>query len=336
MNYTQVLYEILVLGETSVEIQNSLQKEKIIEKLYSYASQHQLLPCLYNTIIKNNLTKYFPDDFIEAIKYFKKLNLERNNDILKQVSTISELFKNNNIEHCFLKGVALLILNPYEDISSRMVGDIDMLIKPSHLHKANKLLISNGYIAFETSPDPVYKNHRHLPRLVNEEFIAAVELHDKLLEKSQTILLPNNILKDKQIFNGYFIPSKTHLKYHSIFNHQINDEAYHLWDFSFKTLFDVLSLIHKTNEKIDSETKNKYIRRFWLIASLYINDIKVEPTFLEQIKIYFLKLRLKYQGFNKFYSKLIYLWNRKHTFFTRAWYFLTNKTYRDYLLNKPG
>ena len=336
MNGIEAIFQIIKNQNIDSHLEVFLSEVSNIEKLYFQASNHQLLPLLCNTIYDNDLKSYFDDDFLKAIKYFRDLNLERNEEILKQINSISEILTINNIDHCFLKGSAILIRNSYTNISSRMVGDIDILIDSYQLQNANNLLIKNNYKVFDISPDPVYKSHRHLPRLVNKNFIAAVELHSYLLSSQQNLLIPELVLAKKQKINGKYTPSKEHLLFHNIFNSQINDEAYYTWNFSLKALIDALLFTnHKNISSSISQNNNKYIRRFWLNASLYINEIKIKPSTFEKLKIKFLKFRYKFKVLNNLYLKLIFLWNRKHTFPLRAYYFIIDRNYRNYLLNKP-
>ena len=335
MRVHQVLYEILIKKKLTSASIKLLKQETITDKLYHLASKNHLLPALYNTIKKYNLEDYFPLEFVNACKYFQELNEERNQQIQDQIKAISILFNKHNIDYCFLKGAALLILNPYDHLSTRMIGDIDMLIDPNHLQIANSLLVENNYKIYEISPDPAYKNHRHLPRLVSKNYIAAVELHSHILEQPQDILKPKDILKNRQYLKSTNIPSLDHLWLHNVFNYQINDEAFLTWNFSFKSLYDALSLkpIEKTHQYL-SKFKNKYIRRYWLVNSLYINEISLKPNQTESLKIRFIYLIYKYTITQNIYLKLIFLWNRKHTFLKRIWAFIFDKKYRRYVLKK--
>ena len=189
----------------------------------------------------------------------------------------------------------------------------------------------------QQSPDPAYKSHRHLPRLISDKEIAAIELHHKLLEKKQEIILPENVIKKRILKNGFYIPSNEHLYLHSILSHQTNDYAFLKWETSLKSLYDCIVII-ENNENISKKKfkENKYVRRFWLIASLYFQDIDFTPNWIEKKKIKLHKWIKKNPLINKVYQSILFLYHRKNTFFIRIWYFMFNKAYRGYVLRPNG
>ena len=56
-----------------------------------------------------------------------------------------KLLYENNINHIFLKGTALLLSNVFEDIGERMISDIDFIIQHKDEEKVIKLLEKNNY-----------------------------------------------------------------------------------------------------------------------------------------------------------------------------------------------
>ena len=90
-----------------------------------------ILPSVYFSL--KSLNKYeidIPTDLEIYLKEIYKINSERNRLILDQMANISNVFESNNIDYVFLKGSALIALDVNNMRNERMLGDIDILIKP--------------------------------------------------------------------------------------------------------------------------------------------------------------------------------------------------------------
>lgn len=208
-------------------------------------SEALVLPTIYCRMSQKKALKLAPKDLNSYLSKVTRLNQERNLDLLKQVRTLSEWLKHEKIDHVFLKGSALLASNYYNEYSERMIGDIDLLINPSHLNQAYKLLLSKGYTR-NVSRSHVGKlniiEERHLPRMASDDYIAAVELHRNITDKPNNGISVPQLLEQKVFENDVAVPSKPHLMYHAILNNQLNSLGYALGTFSTRTLYDCLLL----------------------------------------------------------------------------------------------
>ena len=115
------------------------------DKLVKLGSSQLVLPSIHGALLKKKLLYKIPEELLLYLEEITKLNEERNNEILKQINFISELFIKNQIRHVFLKGAALLISEPFNTIGERMVGDIDILVDKDHLIRAKNILIQNHF-----------------------------------------------------------------------------------------------------------------------------------------------------------------------------------------------
>jgi len=313
---------------------NDLENKTIdFEQLYTYASTHCMIPALYNAIKEKEIDAYFPEDFLNALAYITDLNKERNLEILKQIQHIATLYNTHNIDYVFLKGSALLHQKYYRSMSDRMIGDIDILVSEKDIERANHLLITNGYKPADYAIKMYFIKHRHLPRLTSKDWICAVELHHRIVEKRHKCLLPKRLLEDKEVVNNIPIPSKTHLIYNAVLNDQINDFGYLKWSLNYKALYDFLVLT-KTNDYSLINLKDKYIRRFLLLKFLRFKDDSLTISLLERFKINLLKWRHRHPKINKAYHYFIVKWSTIPKLPARFINLFINKTYFLFSYNK--
>lgn len=327
------LYHIINFENNSTELIKKLSaKDFNFDGLFQFASTNLIIPTLYNAIKAKELEDCFPEEFLNAITYINNLNEVRNKSILSQMQSIAKLFNANAINYVFLKSNALLASSTYRAVSDRMIGDIDILVAKNHLLHAKNLLVNEGYTYAASDYDLTFLNHRHLPRLVSKKTIAAIELHSEILSKKQNTLCVNAVLKHKTVVNGIAIPNKTDCLKHSILSHQINDLGFLKWDFNYKTLYDFLAL--NKNEAVRLNTKNKYFRRFFLIKQLYLKDSSIKITFIESIKIKFLKWRLNHLKINNLYLYFVAKWGTIKKLPRKFWNLFRDKNYRIFTYKK--
>lgn len=123
------------------------------ETLYKIANSHNISAVVFavmNTsegreLIPEKSFKSFENDFFEAVMRYKL-----------QSDAIDELdlqLSKNEIPHIFFKGSVLKELYPVPE--ARVMGDIDVLIKPEYRDAVRKVLTADGYLC-EKHNGPVY------------------------------------------------------------------------------------------------------------------------------------------------------------------------------------
>ena len=281
------------------------------DRLIQLGSSQLVLPAIYGALKRKKLINHAPKDLVSYLQEITDLNLKRNTAIFKQIYFLSELFNRHQIEHVFLKGAAMLITNPYDALSVRMVGDIDILVCENDLLRAQQLLIDEGFdaVSNEFSFTKDLHSEKHLKRIAHPNFITAVEIHRKLLDLTlKNPILSIEVLKKKrQNSNGFYIPSKKHLWQHAILNWQYNDSGLTPNSLAFRSVLDVLYLEPK-GLMLKLITAPKAVKYFYSLLSLYYDSC---PVYYPFMKLRY-KLQLKYKFvfiLNKFYFKLVYLIN---------------------------
>ena len=256
MSYKETFYFIAKCLTISLEEKNRDEIEIFLkttdvdwESVVKVATAHYVFPAIYLNFKRADFLKYLPVELVDYMKNITKLNRDRNTQILKQVNELNSLLLANNITPIFLKGTSNLLAGIYDDIAERMIGDIDLLLSETDLQSAFKILKSDGY---STSKNLLnhFPKHRHYPRLVKEENIAAVEVHkDVIIEKYRNEFNFNIISEDAQLINNFSLLSFENQLSLSIIADQINDYGFELIKFSLRNAYDVFLFSKKVDTK---------------------------------------------------------------------------------------
>ena len=158
----------------------------------------------------------------------------------------------------------------FKDYAERLIGDVDLLVEPTDLYKAEQLLLNLNYVSSKTTLFGKYKRHRHLPRLTHPERLGAVEIHSKLLRKnSSKILNPHEIIKNRNRVSEVYVPKPEVNMDILILNHQINDFGYLFKCINFKTCYDSLVLEQQMNRPKNISIDSKYHGVFFTLRDSY-------------------------------------------------------------------
>lgn len=261
MTYKEALLFVgkcLTIGlhpERVPEVRQEIRTGKIVwEQIVQVSSAQFVLPALFIRLKKASLLNELPSDLVEYMEYLTDLNRERNQQILDQVRDIVTLLNSHGIDPIFLKGTAHLLLSLYEDITERMVGDIDFLVEESEMMKVVQLLIDAGYQQKGKFRPELMKITKHYPRLTNFNYPAAVEVHREVIRPPHDRQFRSSkIISEKRKIAGQwkvYIPSAEHLIIHNVLNVQVNDMAY-LWGTVYlRQMYDLLLLSSHENPQL--------------------------------------------------------------------------------------
>lgn len=334
----QIIADILSFTTSNISLEATLSAADVDwDAIVVHGSRQLVIPTLYCRLKQRQLLQLLPEDLDLYLHDITSQNRKRNKAILKEVTVLSTLFKKHHIEHVFLKGAALLASGYYEDIAERMIGDIDILVATKQLDKAFELLQQHSFKPLAQNFERHYVDHRHLPRLTTNKYIAAVELHRKLLKSIKIKKLSNElILKNKICQKDVNIPCKIHLIEHNILNHEINDEGYRYQRINFRSVYDTLILcksiyiVQPSRNIIKELCENKYVRNHFNKTNVLLNDF--ENEYSKQAKLFIVLLKnLKFNAclchFIKGFQSIKLLLNRIILVLTNRDY--RNDAYRD-------
>lgn len=328
---TRFISDILFDKEINLVSFPAKNDDKFWDQFVKIGSSHYVIPALYYKLKERDYLRLLNDELISYLKEIYNQNLKRNLNLIKEVNEISNLFITNNIDHIFLKGAALVSSIYKETLGIRMVGDIDILISNDQIFKAEELLKKNSYKNL-TKYDGL--KGRHLPRLISNKKVFAVELHDCLINKNSSLSDHDALLKRK-IIKEVNILEWEDLLYHCILNFQINDHGSLRANYSFRTLLDFY-IINKYNPKAFGRLqKSIHIDKF----KLNVNKILGSNYKCESSLIFFnfrLSLRFYSSLYSYFENILVNMILSINLNLYRLREFIRIKEYRYHVLNKIG
>ncbi|GAB5565625.1 MAG: hypothetical protein Wins2KO_26880 [Winogradskyella sp.] len=295
-------------------------------------SKHLVLPALYCRLKSKGLLHVLPDALSAYLEEITNINRNRNKAILEQVHWLSTLFKTHHINHVFLKGAAVLAMDLYEDMAERMIGDIDVLVDLEQLDTAYELLIKNNYSPIPQTLGHDFFEHKHLPRLKTEDFICAVEIHRKIFISHIDLELSNsNILSKKELINKIAIPKQSHLLFHNILNHQLNDRGYYFNSFSFRSSYETIYILKTTSKEFELKI-NKFLQSYFNLTGLFFKDEALHLYATKNLSTTFALLRLKYPTLNHLCFKVLKWVRFIHIIINRSILFVKNSAYRKAIM----
>lgn len=299
--------------------------------LVMIGSQHLVLPALYCRFKEKGLLPLLPEDLRQYLKEITDINRGRNEILLQEAHDISELFNKSEIDHVFIKGMALIGGQVFKDPAERMIGDMDLLVAPHQIDRAFSLLTRYGYT--ETISYIIErKNHRHLPRQISKEKYGAVELHRNVLKhRYRTLISTTEILKNKRIIDGIAIPNIPDSNRIAILIQQINDKAHTKGFINFRTLYDCLALKLPENQiLVQALYTNKYTRSFLQLSGIFFKELRPLKTSQQS------RFRKAYFIFGLRHPKWKFLLQMPikvvRAIYLRVVLISTNKSYRQHIL----
>ncbi|MBG7611731.1 nucleotidyltransferase family protein [Polaribacter sp. BAL334] len=227
------------------------------EAVVKLSTAHYVFPALYLNLLRADFLHYLPEELVAYMEHITDLNRERNLQIIAQAKEINALLLANNITPIFLKGTGNLLEGLYEDIAERMVGDIDFIVSKEDYLKTINIIIDFGFEVVDKDSFQ-YPIFRHYPRLYNNKFIAAIEIHKELVkEKYKNEFNYEIIKKGIQLFNDVNIISYENQLKLTIISSQINDNGFAFKSISLRNAYDVFLLSKKTDPKRATNVFNK-------------------------------------------------------------------------------
>lgn len=291
----QFIADILSFQPNQKALRSQITQEDVDwEQMVIIGSGHLMLPAIYCRLKDKKLLSIIPEDLSVYLEEITRINRNRNQQLLKEIHAISELFQTEKIEHVFIKGAALLASNIFSDFGERMVSDIDILVSEKQIHKAFDLLTAHGYNETVTSIIEK-KNRRHLPRQVSSEKFGAIELHSEvLIQKYKHHIINHEILKKKVFLNGIAVPSTEDFIMIAILAFQINDKAYIYKSLRFRPIYDCLALnLHLNQTLLLRLSKEKHTQSFLHLANIFFKEfILYKSTRISKLSRSYYILRL--------------------------------------------
>ena len=142
------------------------------EKLYEFSLKHGIEVMIFTALTHLNVK--LPFNIYERFRAKCSFAVMRDTKQIYEFGLICRKFEDAHIDYMPLKGI--VIRNLYSESSFRKSGDIDILVKPNDISKAESILLVNGYTYDNSKECELHKQYLKMP------FIA-IEIHDRLVEK---------------------------------------------------------------------------------------------------------------------------------------------------------
>ena len=151
--------------------------------LLEKATWHRL-PCLVSRHLRDeDLSASVPQLVLQKLQRIYYLSLARNMLLQDGLSQLLSAFNEEGIPVIVLKGPALLG-SVYQDISLRPMSDLDILVQPEHLDRAEAIALHQGfvYIASRRSQELARMKIRHLANMMHIQKRIPLEIHQHIVD----------------------------------------------------------------------------------------------------------------------------------------------------------
>ena len=256
MSYKEVYYFVAMCLTISQEKKNKQiiearlkQNDIDWEFVVEVSTGHYVFPAMYCALKREGFLTYLPQELLNFMEHVANTNRDRNTQIISQAKELNTFLLSHNITPIFIKGTANLLAGLYNDITERMVGDIDFLFSSQDYPRAIQVLKEYGYYYLE-EPDRLAPEHRHYPRLIKKDCIAAIEIHSEFQRKSDAHLFNYDTVKSSiQVIDNVAMLSDGNMLNLSILSNQINDFRFHYKTITLRSAYDVFLLSKKVSAK---------------------------------------------------------------------------------------
>jgi|WetSurMetagenome_2_1015567.scaffolds.fasta_scaffold01033_9 hypothetical protein len=114
------------------------------EAFKKFIQRHQLAGAFYTFLSDSPSRSNFPDSMIQEFKHAYLMQWSKNENFIKELGNLRDVFGKAGSEVMFLKGL-FLAQRFYGNIDERSIGDIDILVKMADLDRVDGLLKENGF-----------------------------------------------------------------------------------------------------------------------------------------------------------------------------------------------
>ncbi|MFK8058547.1 MAG: nucleotidyltransferase family protein [Polaribacter sp.] len=342
MNYKETLFFVAKCLTISSNKKNRIEVKKTIEKnsidwdtIVKISTSHFVFPALYQNLKFVNFLKFLPEDLVNYMEHITELNRERNLAILAQVKEVNSELLKHNIVPIFLKGASFIVEELYNDISERMIGDIDFIVDDNEFKETILILEKYGYKSKTNETGNVFP-YVHYPKMTRNNHIAAVEVHRKIMNnKFSKFYIYDFFFNGKRSFDSVNVPSLKNQIIHNCINKQIRDNGKYFKTISLRNSYDLLQLSLKQDplkalieNRVNFYDLNNYLASAYKIFksdSLKYDENKFSIKFINKVNLF-----LKYPFLSKIETYRFNLLINSRKRLPKFFKFITNKKYRPY------
>jgi hypothetical protein len=145
LNHEYLTLLNLIIKKDSAGMEELLEATDLdFDDFSKFVRESHLAGTVYSVLINSELKDLFPSTLIQGLKPSYLMQWTKNENLIKEIEILSELFDGAGIEVVFLKG-PFLAERFYGNIDSRAISDIDILVREEEIDYADSLLRKNGF-----------------------------------------------------------------------------------------------------------------------------------------------------------------------------------------------
>lgn len=273
-------------------IKRLIRKKFNWEFFISLMKEHRFCGPVYKTF-NDTLKEVLPVNVHQQIKGHHLNNIKKS---LKKISasiSISSAFKENDIDHLFLKGLCLSN-RLYNNPGFRYSGDIDLIVPEKKIDVAGRILESHGYRQVQSEEtlskckmELFKKTHHHLKYKSNKTK-TEIELHWRFSPVKEAFPISFEEAWSKKHYsriNGYDlpVPVENHTLLHLFFH-----GSKHTWSrlFWLKDIVDFLSNTNEFDTTLFFQDAKKYNLLRPVSEGFYLSNLYYGIEIPDQIRSY--------------------------------------------------
>jgi len=184
INSYVMLGHLLAPGRRQEQLEQIFEKYQIDwRSLLLQANLHLCTPLWFVRMRDAEFLSFLPSDLLDYLQQLYMANKERNEAFRHALSAFLISLKESSIPIILLKGAATFCDDLFEDPGARLMGDIDILVKPHHADVVLSILNQQGYRECTVAEEqdfafaPDFQSHHHLPRRCLSGSPVELEIH---------------------------------------------------------------------------------------------------------------------------------------------------------------
>jgi Uncharacterised nucleotidyltransferase len=237
------------------KIRNQLSGDDLSWQSVIYIANNYLVsPGLWSGLKSKGLVAILDDEISSYLSELHAMNMNRNSHLRYQLLEAIGTLNAAGITPLLLKGSGQLVQLIHNDLGSRIMSDLDILVPPEQLHNALNALASKGYRETEVSYDP--ETLHHWAPLMRPGEYGTIELHRQALNRFVAQVIPTEKIwqaAESKTIDGvqFYLPSATHsilicMLHSREFNHADDPRQFNL-----RSLHDLVAITKHHSAEID-------------------------------------------------------------------------------------
>jgi Uncharacterised nucleotidyltransferase len=224
------------------------------ERVVQLANTAFVTPTLWTALVESGVQDAVPEDVAWYLSELHRMNQTRNDAIKQQIVEIIGTLNQVGVEPLLLKGAALLITGMLDDPASRIMIDIDVMIRIGEVEKVLETLSTLRYRS--QVPDlSIFNSCQHLAPMFRSGEPAVIEIHTRLFHEwtDPEVVTNEDVWTDSVLLriNGLSLRvlSPSHSVIYNIVHSEVHHENFELGRISLRDLLDlaIISRFHSAS-----------------------------------------------------------------------------------------